>query len=119
MVESKTGLFPDVQQVSLSSPTAHKEIYIAARELVQQTQTAYPDAKVTFHISPGTPAMALCWFLLAPTCGARVVESSRERGVQQVNFPFEVSAYFLPDKELARLATAPLSMQPAFQKYSF
>lgn len=118
-VESKTGLFPDVQQVSLSSPTAHKEIYIAARELVQQTQTAYPDAKVTFHISPGTPAMALCWFLLAPTCGARVVESSRERGVQQVNFPFEVSAYFLPDKELARLATAPLSMQPAFKNILF
>lgn len=115
----KTKLSLEVQPVNLSSPTAHKEIYIAARDLVRKKQDANPRAKITFHISPGTPAMALCWFLLAPVFGAQVIESSRERGVQQVNFPFEVSAYFLPDKELARLATSPFSIQPAFKDILF
>lgn len=115
----KTGLLPEVYPVKLTSPTAHKEIYSAARQVVQRTQAAHPDAKITFHISPGTPAMALCWFLLAPVFGAQVIESSREQGVQSVDFPFEVSAYFLPDKDLAKLTAAPASTQSAFKDILF
>ena len=59
--------------------------------------------------------MALVWMLLAPVYGARVIESSREKGVQQVQFPFEIAAYFLPDRELARLAQAEVPSLPAFQ----
>jgi len=118
-MQRKVGVVPEVHQAHLSSPTAHKEIYSAARQLVLQTQAAWPNAKLTFHISPGTPAMALCWLLLAPVCGARVIESSREQGVREVNFPFEISAYFLPDKDLARLATVPSSTQAAFKDILF
>jgi transcriptional regulator with PAS, ATPase and Fis domain len=99
----------------LSSPTNHKEIYESARKLVTDISRRYPEAKLTFHISPGTPAMALVWMLLAPAWGARVIESSREKGVQQVQFPFEIAAYFLPDRELARLAQAEVPPHPAFQ----
>lgn len=115
----KARLAPEVCPINLSSPTAHKEIYSAARQIVQQTQSAYPDAELTFHISPGTPAMALCWFLLAPVYGARVIESSREQGVRSVDFPFEVAAYFLPDKDLVKLTAAPSSAQGAFKDILF
>ncbi len=118
-IADKTGLQPEVHAVHLSSPTAHKEIYSAVREQVQRTQEEHPSATLTFHISPGTPAMALCWLLLAPTCGAQVIESSRERGVQNVQFPFEISAYFLPDKDLTRLASSEPPASSAFTAIRF
>jgi Transcriptional regulator containing PAS, AAA-type ATPase, and DNA-binding domains len=58
--------------------------------------------------------MALVWLLLAPSCGAKVIESSRVKGGQPVQFPFEIAAYFLPDKDLARLAEDVPSAHPAF-----
>ena len=59
--------------------------------------------------------MSLVWMLLAPTYGARVIESSREKGVQQVQFPFEIAAYFLPDRDLSRLTQARTPAHPAFK----
>ena len=113
-LEIKTGISPEIHSVSLSGPTNHKEIYEAARNLVGSLQKEFPDADLTFHISPGTPAMAVVWILLAPHYGAKVIESSRIKGVQTVYLPFEISAYFLPDKDLARLATNAPPAHPAF-----
>ena len=113
-LQNKTNLEPEVHPAALTSPTNHKEIYDVARKLVAAVSARYPDADLTFHISPGTPAMALAWFLLAPTCGARIIESSREHGVQAVQFPFEIAAYFLPDKDLTRLAIDASPAHPAF-----
>jgi Response regulator containing CheY-like receiver, AAA-type ATPase, and DNA-binding domains len=109
-----TGIKPEIRPVSLTSPTSHKEIYEAARKLIRELQQKFPDANLTFHVSPGTPAMALVWLLLAPSCGAKVIESSRVKGVQPVQFPFEIAAYFLPDKDLARLAEDVPPAHPAF-----
>lgn len=105
----------EIVSVTLTSPTNHKEIYEAARKLTRGLAKEHPDAKFTFHLSPGTPAMGLVWMLLAPTYGARLIESSKEKGVQQVHFPFEIAAYFLPDRDLARLTQADTPPHPAFQ----
>jgi len=105
----------DIKTIKLSSPTNHKEIYEIARNIVREVIQQYPDALLTFHISPGTPAMALVWMLLAPTCGARLIESSREQGVQQVQSPFEIAAYFLPDRELSRMTQGNAPAHPAFK----
>ena len=105
----------EIKAVNLSSPTNHKEIYEAARNLVREITRQYPEALLTFHISPGTPAMGLAWMLLAPSCGARVIESSHERGVQQVQWPFEIAACFLPDQELSRLTLSGVPAHPAFK----
>lgn len=113
-VRSKTGVEPEIHSAILTSPTSHKEIYETARKLVGDVHARYPDADLTFHISPGTPAMALVWLLLAPSYGAKVIESSREHGVQAVQFPFEIAAYFLPDKDLTRLAVDAPPVHPAF-----
>ena len=105
----------EVKAVNLTSPTNHKEIYKATRNVVRYVIRQYPEALLTFHISPGTPAMALVWMLLAPSCGAKLIESSREQGVQQVQSPFEIAAYFLPDRELSRLAQSDAPAHPAFK----
>lgn len=102
-------------KVELSSPTNHKEIYEAARELVSQVSKQHTQATLTFHISPGTPAMALVWMLLAPRWGATLIESSKIKGVQQVQLPFEIAAYFLPDRELERIVQSDTPPNSAFK----
>ncbi|GHV56186.1 hypothetical protein FACS189460_0500 [Deltaproteobacteria bacterium] len=111
---SQTTTPIEIHSIALSSPTNHKEIYEGSRDLVRQITSRFPEADLTFHISPGTPAMALVWMLLAPASGARLIESSKEKGVQPVHFPFEIAAYFLPDRELTRLTRAAAAEDSAF-----
>ena len=83
----------------LSSPTHFGEIYEAAvRACTAALGERRDQVELTFHLSPGTPAMAAVWILLAKTrFPAELIESSREYGVQPVSVPFDISAEFLPD----------------------
>ena len=89
----------DLQPVCISSPTHYGEIYSAAAEVVSQTIQKYgTDSLLTFHLSPGTPAMAAVWIILAKTrFPASLIESSKAHGVRTVSIPFDISAEFLPD----------------------
>src|SRR3989442_10976724 len=62
----------------LSGPTNFGEIYQAAKTVVTElSKTRNPNRIFTFHISPGTPAMAAVWILLAKTrFPAGLIESS-------------------------------------------
>lgn len=96
----------------LSSPTHIGEIHDAAvRGIREALGLARPGAQLAFHLSPGTPAMAAVWILLAKTrFPAELIESSLQKGVVTVSLPFEISADFLPDllhrpdRELERLS---------------
>ncbi|WP_018952680.1 sigma-54 interaction domain-containing protein [Thioalkalivibrio sulfidiphilus] len=97
--------------VTLTNPTSFEDIYREAVRVVGKVSAQAPDEELTFHLSPGTPAMAAIWVLLAKTrYPARLIESSREHGVKDVHIPFELSAEFIPrasrqaDEALARLA---------------
>lgn len=83
----------------LSRPTHFGEIYEAAVRVCTAALGEQRDqVELTFHLSPGTPAMAAVWILLAKTrFPAELIESSREYGVQPVSVPFDISAEFLPD----------------------
>ncbi len=83
----------------LSSPTHFGEIYeTAVRVCIEALGKQRDQVELTFHLSPGTPAMAAVWILLAKTrFPAELIESSREYGVQAVSVPFDISAEFLPD----------------------
>jgi transcriptional regulator with PAS, ATPase and Fis domain len=94
--------------IKLTSPTSFEEIYRAADHAVQEIKTAEPSSALTFHLSPGTPAMAAVWILLAKTrYPATLIESSREQGVKEVRIPFELSAEFSPaiDKQADAVLT--------------
>jgi hypothetical protein len=87
-----------IDRVKLSSPTNFGEIYKAATSALDRLAAKQPGKKITFHVSPGTPAMAAVWILLAKTrYPAELIESSKGHGIQTVSVPFDISAEFLPD----------------------
>ena len=106
----------------LTGPTDFGEIYTAA---VRACETALAgglgDTSLTFHLSPGTPAMAAVWIILAKTrFPAELIESSRQHGVRTASVPFDISAEFLPDllrrpdRELSRLSAGLPPEAPEF-----
>jgi len=90
----------DVQVIrtELSSPTNFGEIYRAVVDALSEAQKETDgSAKFTFHLSPGTPAMAAVWVLLGKTrFPAEFLESSRQQGVKTAEVPFDISAELLP-----------------------
>lgn len=109
--------------VALSGPTNFGEIYQAASAAVSERIRSAKEEKVdlVFHLSPGTPAMAAVWILLAKArFPAELIESSIEQGVQAVSVPFDIAADFLPDlfrapdKHLERLAAGLPELAPEF-----
>jgi len=83
----------------LSGPTQFDEIYRASKRAIERAlgERARTTA-LTFHLSPGTPAMAAVWILLGKTTfPAELIESSKDHGVRAVSFPFEIAADFIPE----------------------
>ena len=108
----------------LSSPTHFGEIYEIAVNVCQEALDQYGDqTELTFHLSPGTPAMAAVWIILAKTrFPAELIESSRAHGVQTASVPFDISAEFLPtllhkpDAELRSLSEEKPTASANFEK---
>jgi transcriptional regulator with PAS, ATPase and Fis domain len=98
-LRSRTELPIEVEQVQLTSPTNFEEIYKRAIDAIEKRRTNQSELrKLTFHLSPGTPAMAAVWIILGKTrFPAELIESSREHGVRTVSVPFDISADFIPD----------------------
>jgi len=87
-----------LHEASLSSPTHYEEIYRAADGVLSGLGKGEVD-QLAFHLSPGTPAMAAVWIILAKTkYPAQLIESSREQGVRVVSFPFDLAAEYLPGR---------------------
>jgi DNA-binding NtrC family response regulator len=98
-LRKKTSSSITIQQTLLSGPTNFGEIHQAASAIISKKREEYgPDPDLVFHLSPGTPAMAAVWILLAKTrFPAKLIESSKEHGVQTASVPFDISADFIPD----------------------
>jgi len=112
-----------LRQVQLSGPTNFGEIYQAASASIAEKIKEYgPQTELIFHLSPGTPAMASVWILLAKTrFPAELIESSKEHGVRIASVPFDISADFVPDllrkpdQNLERLAAGLSAEAPEFE----
>jgi hypothetical protein len=100
----ESGSAAKLFHVELSGPTQFGEIYQRASEVVSKTLIlASEKNEATFHLSPGTPAMAAVWIILAKTrFAATLIESSKEHGVKVASVPFDISADFIPDLLLLR-----------------
>ncbi|MHC1698953.1 MAG: sigma-54 interaction domain-containing protein [Geobacteraceae bacterium] len=113
-----------LHNATLTSPTNFGEIYKAAVEVIELIFQQYGKTVVlTFHLSPGTPAMAAIWVLLAKArYSAELIESSVEQGVKTVFIPFDISADFLPsllqksDEKLERLSAGLPPVAPEFEQ---
>ncbi len=97
-IEKRTPTPHQLFYRQLSSPTHFGEIYEIAASICQEALDQYGNqTELTFHLSPGTPAMAAVWIILAKTrFPAELIESSRAHGVQTASVPFDISAEFLP-----------------------
>ena len=86
-------------KLSNSDPTDFSSIYrnaLKALDLLKNRIKGKLD--LTFHLSPGTPAMGAVWFILGSTqCPATLIQSSPEQGVKNANVPFEIHAEFVPN----------------------
>ena len=110
----------------LTSPTDFGEVYTAAKRACERARAAAgPDAALTFHLSPGTPAMAAVWVILAKTrFPATIIQSSKEHGVSTVSVPFDISADFVSDllrqsdRKLERLSAGLPPEAPEFDASS-
>ena len=106
----------------LTGPTEFGEIYtVAVRACETAVAGGVEDTSLTFHLSPGTPAMAAVWIILAKTrFPADLIESSRQHGVRTASVPFDISADYLPDllrrpdRDLERLSAGLPPEAPEF-----
>jgi DNA-binding NtrC family response regulator len=89
-----------IHHVRLSGPTQFGEIYEGAKLAIAKLDKdlGLANARLTYHLSPGTPAMAAIWILLAKTLyPGELIESSQQQGVKTVSLPFDIAADYLPD----------------------
>jgi transcriptional regulator with PAS, ATPase and Fis domain len=116
------GTFPevsvDLSLQTLSSPTAYGEIYRESDRILRDL--ADSGHELTFHLSPGTPAMASVWILLASgPYRARLIETHPQVGLREVELPFEIYARFRPghilDNKLSTFNDSLLPPHPAFE----
>jgi len=121
-IAQQTTAAVELTPVSLSRPTHFGEIYQAVTKTLATVLQRFGDeARLTFHLSPGTPAMAAVWILVAKTRhGAELIESSPQDGVRTAEIPFEISAEFIPDvyrqadRDLVRLGSGQAEAAPEF-----
>lgn len=105
-----------VHNTGLAAVTNHRRIYELVAPICEAE--ARTGADFTFHLSPGTPAMASIWLLLGKALySAKLIQSSREQGVEQAEVPFDISAEFLPQL-LKRLGTSAEERAPEHAAFS-
>jgi DNA-binding NtrC family response regulator len=88
-----------VKPVKLESVISFREIYplanSALNDLIKQDEGSVDN--IYLHLSPGTPAMASVWVLLAAKTGAHLIQTSREHGYQDADIPIDIHAEYVPD----------------------
>jgi DNA-binding NtrC family response regulator len=116
-LRARTPTRIEVVEEKLTGPTQFGEIYEAAvRSVSRALASGTGSTELSFHLSPGTPAMAAVWILLGKTrFPAELIESSRDHGVRTASVPFDISADFIPDllrERDERLRTASAAEPP-------
>lgn len=113
----------DLQEIDLINPIHYASIYQEVSKHLKALGLPRDDIDLTFHLSPGTPAMATIWIMLAKTrFPAKLVQTSKETGLQSVDFSFDLANDFLPEylqrsgERIERLVQGPVDITPHFQK---
>lgn len=100
-LEGVTGYLPDqveLYDIDLPSPIDYAAIYSGVCSNLLAASLPRDNVELTFHLSPGTPAMAAIWIILSKTrFPAYLIQTSRERGIESVDFKFDLANDFLPE----------------------
>ncbi|MEY4977740.1 MAG: hypothetical protein RLZZ352_10 [Pseudomonadota bacterium] len=108
--------------VELDNPINYALIYTRVCAYLSEAGLPSQEIGLTFHLSPGTSAMTAIWIMLAKTrFPAQLIQTSRERGLESVDFDFNLADDFLPEylqrgsQRIERLANA-RPARPEFAK---
>ncbi len=123
-LEPQSNTTIELQLAVLSGPTNFGEIYEVVTNRIRNILKVYgPETRLTYNLSPGTPAMAAVWIIVAKTrYAAELIESSKKFGVRTANIPFDISAEFIPDllkrpdNDVSRLSAGVSQLAPAFEQ---
>lgn len=98
-LERTTGCgAPELYAIDLVSPIDYAGVYARVSHQLKQLALPQETVDLTFHLSPGTPAMAAIWIILAKTrFPARLIQTSKEKGLERVDFFFDLANEFLPE----------------------
>lgn len=83
-------------------PTDYKFVYESAELVVRKyIQT---DTVVYFNLTSGTPTMSATWLLLGTSIfNATLLQSSKEKGVEVIELPYQVSLQAKQDQSIEQL----------------
>lgn len=122
----RTGTPPDridLYDIDLPSPVDYDAIYAEVSKNLTAARLPQDNVELTFHVSPGTPAMTVIWIVLARTrFPARLIQTTPGKGVQEITFFTDVANAFLPeylrrgDERISRLAEGPKTVAPEFAR---
>lgn len=121
--QTKTPL--ESVKADLENPMDFSAIYRIAASVVEKKMKEVGRLAVpVFHLSPGTPAMAAVWILLSKGRfpSAKLVRSSLEQGVEDVELPFDIATEFVPslvraaDEKIVMLGAGLPEAAPEFEQ---
>lgn len=120
LVEMDPGRI-DLFDIDLSSPVDYDAIHTEVSANLTAARLPRDGIQLVFHLSPGTPAMAVIWIVLARTrFPARLIQTSRDQGVHEVKFFTDVADAFLPEYlrrsegRIEKLAVGPRDLPAEF-----
>jgi transcriptional regulator with PAS, ATPase and Fis domain len=88
----------DLFDIELSSPVDYDEIYKQVSANLAAARLPRDDVELTFHLSPGTPAMAVIWVVLSRTrFPARLIQTVPTGEVHEISFFTDIAEAFLPE----------------------
>lgn len=89
-----------LEYIQLSRPTDFVSIYENVAKILSKNRDTEDR---TYHLSPGTPAMASIWIIISSgEFPAHLIESSLEDGLKDVFIPFNIKADFI-SKALSKM----------------
>ena len=95
LVSKWIGGKPKVHSATIENPTDHSQILGVVQPVIRDLKLK-PNQELCFHLSPGTPAMAAIWILLAKSKYPATLFQTFRGGVSKANVPFDVTIEVVP-----------------------
>mgnify|MGYP006190055323 CR=1 FL=1 len=87
-----------IHTAKLDSPMEFNDVYQAAVKVVRTVKHTDPSVELTYHVSPGTSVMAAVWIILAgSTHPATLINSSIEKGIEELKVPLYIASDYVPE----------------------
>lgn len=110
------------KKAAFLNSTDFEAIYKTACAVISEKLDEYKEnVDLTFHSTPGSPAMTAIWILLAKSIfPAELIETHKDGTAKIIDFPFDISADFVPsllkrrDQSCVRLSAGLADDAPEF-----